>query len=249
MNKQFDVIPIEDYGVVVDKEAKISKGDRFTEKYSVNIVRICQEDSLYNKIADGLYTYDTQFCSKVIATINKRIDDIPLIELKKTVNQLADEYAIEKTSHGPTVHSKWSLEIGFIEGYKAAQKKYSEEDMKKAHFHGWFQRERYPPSPDKCGYEGKFPSEWGKMDYEEHEDWFAEQFLKSLQPKLPKSVVLEMEVDADDERNWYVDCPSGKYWEDEPIPPSKDRLYSNARYLKVKITNPSTNTIIPISYD
>lgn len=50
-------------------------------------------------------------------------------------------------------------------------------------------------------------------------------------------VLVECEVDRDDERNWYKDVPSGKYWEDEPAVPNKDNLYSNAKYHQIKLNS------------
>ncbi len=51
-------------------------------------------------------------------------------------------------------------------------------------------------------------------------------------------VFVGCEVDADDKRNWYIDFPSGKYHDDEPIPPSKDNLYSNPKYYKIELFLP-----------
>lgn len=95
---------------------------------------------------------------------------------------------------------------GFIFGYEAAKaKKYTEEDIMT--FYKYVKTHTFQEAMNHLN--------------------------KSTNP-LPKQVEVEMEVDADDQRNWYVDCPSGKYSDDEPVPPSKDILYSNARYLKPK---------------
>lgn len=64
---------------------------------------------------------------------------------------------------------------------------------------------------------------------------YIQQFLENYND-VDNDVMIEMVVDENDKRNWYVDCPMGKYWEDEPIPPSKDNLYTNASYLKPKLT-------------
>jgi hypothetical protein len=71
------------------------------------------------------------------------------------------------------------------------EKKYSLDDVKKAHFHGWFQRERYQ-SQDNGGYENKFPPEWKDMDYEEHSDWFCNQYINSLS-QTPNTTTKEKE--------------------------------------------------------
>lgn len=60
--------------------------------------------------------------------------------------------------------------------------------------------------------------------------------LARLNPKNPMiNVLVEYVVDKYDIRNQYKDCPSGKYWMDEPIPPSPDNLYSNAQYYIPKV--------------
>ncbi len=56
-------------------------------------------------------------------------------------------------------------------------------------------------------------------------------------------VLVECEVDKYDERNQYEDVPSGKYWEDEPIPKSPNKLYTNAKYYCIKL-NSSNNIIL-----
>ena len=56
---------------------------------------------------------------------------------------------------------------------------YTEEDLRKIFSRGWELRERYNGS-DRNGYEENYPSNWKDMDYEERQDWFYEQELKSL---------------------------------------------------------------------
>lgn len=106
---------------------------------------------------------------------------------------------------------------GEVYAYKAASKnKYSEEDILEAIRKA--RMERYDSLEKKVvGF-----------------SYTKKEILESL-TKQPTAIEVEMEVDADDKRNWYEDVPSGKYWEDEPIPPSKDRLYTNAKYLKPKV--------------
>lgn len=54
--------------------------------------------------------------------------------------------------------------------------------IKKAHSHGWMVRERYT-GPDRHGYEDRLPANWIEMDYDEHEEWFCEQFLSASLPQ------------------------------------------------------------------
>jgi hypothetical protein len=58
--------------------------------------------------------------------------------------------------------------------------------------------------------------------------------------------MVEYIVDENDERNWYKDCPSGKYWEDEAVKPSRENLFTNAKYLKLKLAPDNTITIKPV---
>jgi len=75
---------------------------------------------------------------------------------------------------------------------------------------------------------------------------FLEVFVKwyndSPTGSMITEVLVEYEVDKYDKRNQYEDVPSGKYWEDEPIPKSPDNLYTNAKYLIPKV-NSKDNTI------
>ena len=71
-------------------------------------------------------------------------------------------------------------------------KQFSLEDMKKAHFHGWFQRERYE-TQDKRTY--SLPENWKDMDYEEKENWYFKQFIQTLSTQqLPKEFIPEYEL-------------------------------------------------------
>jgi hypothetical protein len=80
----------------------------------------------------------------------------------------------------------------WIEGFQKAQElnknKYSEEDMEKCHFHGWFQRERLEML-GKPTY--SYPSNWKDMDYEERESWFFEKFIQSQQREYKVNVIEE----------------------------------------------------------
>jgi len=84
-------------------------------------------------------------------------------------------------------------EDGFDIGYNKAKEKYkyTEEDLRKMFSRAWELRERYNGS-DRNGYEENYPSNWKDMDYEERQDWFYEQGLKSL-TKYPTAFECEME--------------------------------------------------------
>jgi hypothetical protein len=87
------------------------------------------------------------------------------------------------------VHRQEGFKIGFQKRGELNNNKYSEEDMEKCHFHGWFQRERLEML-GKPTY--SYPSNWKDMDYEERESWFFEKFIQSQQqPKQIKVNVTE----------------------------------------------------------
>lgn len=72
---------------------------------------------------------------------------------------------------------------------------------------------------------------------------FIEKYVEEYNKgNIITDVLVEYEVDKYDIRNQYQDSPSGKYWEDEPIPKSPNNLYTNAKYFIPKI-NPKDNTI------
>jgi hypothetical protein len=122
-------------------------------------------------------------CRKVIA-------QSPNIKLSK---ELADELGwvdVEELAFDYFVsRDKVDFEVtyDFKKGFQKAQElnknKYSEKDMEKCHFHGWFQRERLEML-GKPTY--SYPSNWKDMDYEERESWFFEKFIQSLQQ--PKQI-------------------------------------------------------------
>ena len=70
---------------------------------------------------------------------------------------------------------------GFDIGYNKAKEKYkyTEEDLRKIFSKAWELRERYNGS-DRNGYEEMHPANWKEMDYEERQDWFFQQELKSF---------------------------------------------------------------------
>lgn len=133
MTKIFkDIIPIDGGDVVVDKEAPFKEGDWFymegdSSSWAVGLRQVEKGAIILGH-------------SKIIASINKTIEGIPCIVLGDEVNRLAEECA--KVYHYPDaiakglrdkdneyydeVHTTMNI---FKEGYKAANKQYSEEEV------------------------------------------------------------------------------------------------------------------------
>lgn len=77
-------------------------------------------------------------------------------------------------------------------------------------------------------------------------DSFIKKFVEECNKgNMIEEVKVEYEPDPTNEANWYVDVPSGKYWEDKPIPPSPDNLYTNST-LSLKVASDNTITIKPV---
>lgn len=73
---------------------------------------------------------------------------------------------------------------------------------------------------------------------------FIEKYIEEYNKgNVISSVEVEYEVDKYDIRNQYKHTPSGKYHDDEPIPPSPDRLFSNPSYFITKINSDNTINI------
>jgi hypothetical protein len=142
--------------------------------------------------------------------------NLPLLpNIEEDIEQFAKDRATKLFPIGKDDANWRGCVEDFLMGYKAAsKKKYTEEDMRNVFNSG-----------QRCEHEGAY----------DKDSWFN-GFISTLNP-LPIAVEVEMEVDADDERNWYRDCPSGKYSDDEPIPPSRDNLFSDSKYLKPKVVN------------
>ena len=222
MNKKFDVIPIEDYGVVVDKQIQPDANDYFIAEGYLSELR---------KLTAWEKEHQTQImCWKVIATINKRIDDIPLIELP-------DEHLRAILSR-PKLYPPGDFLNGYLAGYKAAQKNYSEEDLlrymefRMIHWKESIKKQEFKDSP---------------KPFEESDKAVHERAVKSLQPKLPKSVILSLCCPKCKEKeNFHFNYD----YSEKDMPVNEILCNECGEFFKegkVLITNPSTNTIIPIS--
>ena len=105
---------------------------------------------------------------------------------------------------------------GYIGGFEAAQslndKKYTLEDLEKAHWHGWATREQYPHPIDNNDYENIYPDNWESMDYEEHEAWYFKQFIKKINKPKVFNIEIEMkEVDIPEDNDLTVASDGGYY--------------------------------------
>ncbi len=205
MIKQFSVIPVENYYVVVQ----------------------------YKHMTKHCYYFYTSIClgnpmgvvGVIVATIGKRIDTLPLIEIADETEELAKHHIF------PQFDFKWYKEEDvevqkalndFKEGYKAGQSKgtYTEEDMKKCfksgHLNGWNIRNVTVGGDWNYGLDG-------------FEELFKD-YIDSLQKKkVIKAVVLEM-VCFDE-----VPYPSDEF----------NQMWENKQDYKIKITNTETNIITP----
>jgi hypothetical protein len=137
MTKEFklgnNLIPIEDYYVVVDKEATIRLNDwiicddRNELYHTVNHFKIIK-----TLLPEGL---NDRLWVKIIATIGKRIGNLPLIEIPdedglKTIGVKAFEALKELNPRGGM---KEFVRMAAEFGYKAAQRGiFNEEDMRNA---------------------------------------------------------------------------------------------------------------------
>lgn len=74
------------------------------------------------------------------------------------------------------------------------ERMYTLDEIKKAHWHGWFCRERY------IGHRHIYtlPEQWMDMDYEEHQEWFANVFISKLPASFqpPAKGVEEIRIES-----------------------------------------------------
>lgn len=224
MTKTFNkenIIPIKGGGyVVVDKEATIPPD---TLKYCSNTHTVLSSH-------DATERFICKDCSKVIASIGKRIEGVPLIEEVDELEELISELPIDWMGTG-SVKSAEAEEKAWTKkwnAYKAAQSKgqYSEEDM--ILYSNWLTQWLFTNKYRKL-IDGAKP--YGIGDFISDEELFAK--WKSLQPKrIPISVELEMQGYTADYREIF-----------NPNSTSKEIIWL------VKITSPETNTIIPINIE
>lgn len=166
---KFKVIPVEDYGIVVNKTAK--------SRYVYHPVHSIAE-GIRDIQQEKLFTFEDHVAKNwlpIIATIGRRIEDIPLIELPDE-----KQAWIRQTLRGINAPaSDDALKIKLLEGlWEAANpNKYSEEELLLN-----FYVHLYYSNPDPEG-----------SDHEKNRP-IIQEYLKSLQKKsIPTEVELEME--------------------------------------------------------
>jgi hypothetical protein len=170
MTKTFtkeNIIEIDGGYVIVDKEALLLKGD-YNLRGSNEIV-----------LNETNWTKPQLGFPKIIASIGKRIERVPLIKLPDKAEQLAKEYSELPYKNWEESAQKILLvdnaRLDFIAGYKASEKKYTEADIKDAVLTGITYQRQNPKAVTE--------------DYKE----IINSYIKSLQTKVPISVTLEYE--------------------------------------------------------
>ena len=122
MKKQFKVMPIEGYGVVVDENEPNDKA--FCLVIENNIGRVC---TFLKGIKWSMPIY------RIIGSIGKRLDGVSLIESVDNVEQLAYSYLYDADEKPHVIinknHPQYETYRAYKNGYKANTNKYSEEDM------------------------------------------------------------------------------------------------------------------------
>ena len=186
MTKTFKVIPIEDYGVVVDMEPEVKSGDIVIDTDG-KIVKLTTEHDISND------DY------KVIGLIGKRLDGVPLIELADELELL---FPYIKNPEADNAITNWNYRVfDKREGYKANTNKYSEEDIEKV-----IEMARTLVEETR-GVKNEFDIETilGSSDgtYGVSIKYTDKQILQSLQKQpMPTEVELEMEY-SDAGENWF----------------------------------------------
>lgn len=137
---------------------------------------------------DNVNDWDTSNQFKILAHLPLSADNLKNIPLLPPLQNDNTEGLISE-------HCNKNIANLLIKGYNKAKDKYkyTDEDLRKIFSRGWELRERYNGS-DRNGYEENYPSNWKDMDYEERQDWFYEQEIKSL-TKYPIGFELGNEVD------------------------------------------------------
>lgn len=231
MTKIFDVIPVDDYAVVVDKSIKEADG-------------LCYLNGIFTNCNVAIKLMDGEY--KIVASINKKIDDsIPVIKLfdeyvdkSDELNKLAEEFAIkwwypDSIGRGikDTITGEYFDEIDetmriFKEGYAAHSKyKWSDEQVWKLLCQ--IAEQGLSTTPHSRSWP------WSKKNE-------IQTIMDSLKKnKFPKQVELEME-----KRDVYT-CRADKCWCD---PFNKFcHFVKHSTETGIKITDPQTNTIIPVN--
>jgi len=179
--KKLEIIVTPDYILAVSDE-EIKENDYYVTDFKV--VRRCDKDSI------GLanYAYDKIIAYKPKGNAPEL--DLPLLPemvLEDDVEKLADEFVLNTQIHRDIERDGW-LSTGFVYGYKAATKVYSEEDLRKAFEAG-----------NKRGWSG----------YPDTDNWTQpkfEEFIQSLKQPKPKWFVAEIDYYYHSSKDFYSDA-------------------------------------------
>jgi hypothetical protein len=179
MNNKFKIIEVSDYILAVSDEEIINAS--YIYNSALNIVE------KNNEFNNGILQ------SRIIAYQPKGNApelDLPLlpeIVVEDDVEKLADLFSIDESKVHPA--DSYIAKKGFIEGYKAATKTFSEEDLRKAID---FVVKNYTINSF-----GNFPHgvSTDNLNYSEPSTKIQEKFILALkQPKTPKWFVAEMQT-------------------------------------------------------
>jgi hypothetical protein len=231
MKKEYKVIPVEDYGVVVDEKGTTPNGSWVYNNRLNDVFQI--GGSNQPSATDAL----------IIATIGRRLEGIPLIE---EVDEDLLSIALKESEN-----IDGTYQSGLVDGFslgQAAQSKgvYTEDDIHKAMLFAISTREKavkggaltLPSNEDEeKQFKEDFTTRFNKGKS------LLKEFIASLQKKkLPTSVELEMEEEI-------VKCPHCEGYGvtiDGKCNMCKDgKLHIDD---KIKIHNRETNTITPIKF-
>ena len=228
MTKTFNVIEIEDYGIAVD-DFQIKKGD--SPCYCYNSIKSTWDNNII--LYQGtMPEYHYIGFKKIIGSIGKRLDGVPLIELVDNVENLVSDYDKSKCPHFKREHTPQEFydvfDFAFTKGYKANTNQYSEKDM--INFLRFFLNHKKKEISQKL-VDANVPDNFD----------VATEVFKLYQPQkqiIPTEVELEMETVVD-----LIDRAK-QMQERKPGDNCVIRRYIDV----VEITNKETNTITAVNY-
>lgn len=185
MNKVFDIISLDGYLYMIDKEISKYSGKRKT-------VFCLANPNDFGGLRMNCETGFCELCRDVLASTNPSLDLPKLPEVKKQLpiqtkalkrlSEISKKYdEIKRPDLKYDGYEEQVFLDGFIDGYQANPNKYSEEDMKKAFIEGTSQMYDYMKGSE-LGYAA---------------DKSADSYIKSLnQPKVPVQVEVEMRTEG-----------------------------------------------------
>jgi hypothetical protein len=174
---RYDIIKTENYLLVVD-DSEIKDDDWCLANgvtYNNTVVKYLKSP------CPPPYVSNLSILKKIIAHLPLNSPTLYGVDLLPPLEDEVEKLAKEKCKYSFSGEVNWSEYQPFINGYNQAKEKYkfSEEDLRTIFSKAWVIRERYDGS-DRNGYEEMYPSNWKEMDYEERQEWFFQQELKSL---------------------------------------------------------------------